>query len=178
MRAETIAKNYADTLFTLGERSGNTHAYAEWLAALAGAIEVSPKAQAVLLSPKVTKEAKSRLLADSVAAAPEEFQHFLSAVVKRGRQALFCEIATAYLGLLDLKLNRVRAGVTLARVADEPLKASIVKALEAKVGKEVLATFSDDPEILGGVIVRLGDRVLDGSVRRRLTRLRRQLLAR
>jgi len=44
------------------------------------------------------------------------------------------------------------------------------------VGKEVIATFSEDPSILGGVVVRVGDRVLDGSIKRRVTRLRRQLL--
>lgn len=178
MRAETVAKNYAGALFTLGEKSGNTLAYAEWMDALAGAIEISPKTQAVLLSPKVTKEIKSRVLADSVSGAPKEFQLFLGAVVKRGRQVLFGEIATAYLGLLDIKLNRVRAGVTLVRKPDPELRAAIVASLEKQVGKEVIATFSEDPEILGGIVVRLGDRVLDGSLRRRLTRLRRQLLTR
>ncbi len=178
MRAETVAKNYAEALFALGERSGNTVAYAEWMDAVAGAIEVSPKVEAVLLSPKVTKEAKTRILVESVSAAPKEFQLFLAAVVKRGRQVLFGEIATAYMGLLDIKLDRARAGVTLVREPDPTLRAAIVAALEKQVGKEVIATFSEDPEILGGVVVRLGDRVLDGSLRRRLTRLRRQLLTR
>ncbi|MEK6597366.1 MAG: F0F1 ATP synthase subunit delta, partial [Gemmatimonadota bacterium] len=80
------------------------------------------------------------------------------------------------LGLLDIKFNRVRAGVTLARRPDDSLKAVIVAALERQVGKEVIATFSEDPSILGGVVVRVGNRVLDGSVKRRVTRLRRQLL--
>lgn len=178
MRAETIARNYAETLFTLGEKSGRTREYADWLDAVAGAVAVTPKAQAVLSSPKVTKAAKAELLTRAAGSAPREFQLYLESVVKRGRQMLLGEIAQAYLGLLDVKLNRVRAGVTLARTPDEALRRSIVSELEKELGKEVLATFSEDPAILGGVIVRLGDRVLDGSVRRRITRLRRQLLGR
>jgi F-type H+-transporting ATPase subunit delta len=77
-----------------------------------------------------------------------------------------------------LKLNRVRAGVTLARPADEALQKSIAQALSKQLGKEVLPSFTTDPEILGGSIVRIGERIHDGSVRRRLTKLRRHLLAR
>jgi F-type H+-transporting ATPase subunit delta len=132
--------------------------------------------EGVLASPKVPKADKVRLLRDALADAPEEFRLFLAAVVKRGRQLLFGEIARQYLELLDLKFNRVRAGVTLAREMRPELQAEIKAALEARLGKEVIPTWSVDPAILGGVVVRLGDRVLDGSVRRRMMRLRRQLL--
>jgi F-type H+-transporting ATPase subunit delta len=176
LRAESIARNYAGALFALAEKSGKTVEFGEWLDALAGAVAVSPKIEAVLSSPKVTKAVKTDLLTASVRLAPREFQLFLASVVKRGRQMLLGEMAQAYLELVDAQLNRVRAGVTLARAGDAALQASIVKALEERLGKEVIATFEEDPAILGGVVVRLGDRVLDGSVRRRLTRLRRQLL--
>nr|MBA3556638.1 F0F1 ATP synthase subunit delta [Gemmatimonadales bacterium] len=79
---------------------------------------------------------------------------------------------------LDLKLNRIRAGVTLARPADESLRRSIQESLSRQLGKEVIASFSVDPEILGGAVVRVGERIQDGSVRRRMTKLRRQLLSR
>jgi F-type H+-transporting ATPase subunit delta len=176
LRAETVALNYAEVLFALGEKSGRAAEYADLLDALAGAIATSPRIEGVLASPKVTRADKIRLLMDGMAAAPEEFRLFLAAVVKRGRQLLLGEIAQQYLGLLDLKFNRVRAGVTLAREPDDALRQEIEAALEARLGKEVIPTWSVDPGILGGVVVRLGDRVLDGSVRRRMTRLRRQLL--
>jgi F-type H+-transporting ATPase subunit delta len=102
---------------------------------------------------------------------------FLQALVKRGRQQLLREIATEYMNLLDQKLDRVRAGVTLARDADEKLKRSIQESLSRQLGKQVIPAFTVDPEILGGTIVRVGERVLDGSLRRRITKLRRQLLA-
>jgi F-type H+-transporting ATPase subunit delta len=103
---------------------------------------------------------------------------FLQALVKRGRQTLMREIATEYVGLLDVKFGRLRAGVTVAREPDEALRREIESGLGRALGKEVIANFHVDPAILGGTIVRVGERVYDGSLRRRMARLRRQLLAR
>jgi F-type H+-transporting ATPase subunit delta len=96
--------------------------------------------------------------------------------VKRGRQQILREIAIEYQALLDTKLNRVRASVTLARKPDDKLKAVIEESLSRQLDKEVIATYLIEPDILGGTIIRVGDRVLDGSVRRRMTKLRRQLI--
>jgi F-type H+-transporting ATPase subunit delta len=177
LRPVTIARNYAEALFDLGERSGQTERYAELIDAVAGAVETTPEVQAVLMSPRVPKGEKARILAGALKDTPREFVLFLQAVVKRGRQQLLQDIAAEYLALLDLKLNRVRAGVTLAHAADETLRRTIQERLSRQLGKEVIASYSVDPEILGGVVVRLGERVHDGSVRRRLTKLRRHLLA-
>ncbi|NOT10098.1 MAG: ATP synthase F1 subunit delta [Gemmatimonadales bacterium] len=177
MRDESIARNYAEALFALGEKSGNAQPYGELLSALAAAIAASEPAQAVLMSPKVTRAQKADILAKALPGAPKEFLLYLVAVVKRGRQLLLGAIASEYDKLLDVKHNRVRAGITLARTPDEALKASVIQALAKALGKDIVAGFAVDPEILGGTIVRVGDRVLDGSVRRKLTQLRRQLLA-
>jgi len=66
----------------------------------------------------------------------------------------------------------------LVRTPDEALCRSIEAGLSKAFGKQVIATFSADPQLLGGAVVRVGERVYDGSVRRRLTRLRRHLLSR
>ena len=176
MRAETIARNYAETLFELGEQSGNTEQYVDLIDAVAAAVEQTPTIQAALMSPKVPKSEKSRLLGAALRNTPREFVLFLQALVKRGRQQILREIATEYLALLDQKLDRVRAGVTLARSPDERLKRQIQEMLSRQLGKQVLPAFTVEPEILGGTIVRVGDRVLDGSVRRLMVKLRRQLL--
>lgn len=176
MRAETIARNYAEALFELGEKSGQSELYAELMDAVAGAIETEPTVQGVLMSPRVTKTAKAKLLAASLPDAPRAFVLFLQSVVKRGRQALFRHIANEYLGLLDIKLNRVRAGVTLAKEPNEEMRRSIAAGLHQALKKEVIPAYRVDPEILGGLVVRVGDRVYDGSVRRRMLRLRRQLV--
>jgi F-type H+-transporting ATPase subunit delta len=178
LRPVTIARNYAEALFELGERSGRTARYAELIDAVAAAVETTPQVQAVLVSPRIPKAEKARLLGAALPDVPKEFVLFLQALVKRGRQQLLGEIATQYHTLLDIKLNRVRAGVTLARPADESLRESIREKLSRQLRKEVVPYFSVDPEILGGAIVRVGERIHDGSVRRRMTKLRRQLLAR
>lgn len=178
MRAESVAANYAEALFTLGERTGETERFAGLIQAVADAMRDLPQVRAVLLSPKVTKAAKAEILARALTGAPAEFVAFLRAVVKRSRQGLLSEMAIAYRGLLDEKFNRVRATVGMAREADTEVRRALTEALSSVVGKEVLAEFLVDPDLLGGVVVRINDRVYDGSVRRRMTRLRRQLLAR
>lgn len=178
MRTETIARNYAEALFDLAERSGPAARYADLIDAVASAVETTPRVQAVLMSPRVPKSEKARFLGAALRDTPREFVLWLQAVVKRGRQGLLREIATEYLALLDVKMNRLRAGVTLARTPDEQLKRSIEQSLSRQLDKQVIAAFSVDPEILGGAIIRVGERVLDGSVRRRMTKLRRQLLSR
>ena len=177
MSSVTIARNYAEALFELGERGGQTQLFAELIDAVAGAVETTPQIQGVLMSPRVPKTEKARILAGALRDSPREFVLFLQALVKRGRQALLREIATECQALLDIKLNRVRAGVTLARPANEALRRSIQEQLSRQLGKEVIATFSTDPAILGGTVVRVGERIHDGSVRRRMTKLRRHLLA-
>ncbi len=177
MRSVTIARNYAEALFELGEKSGETDRHADLIDAVAAAVENTPEVQAVLMSPRVPKAEKARLLGAALKGAPPEFVRFLQAVVKRGRQRLLGEIATEFQKLLDVKQNRVRAGITVARKADEALQREIQAALSRQLGKEVLAVFHVDPDILGGTVVRVGERIHDGSVRRRLTKLRRQLLS-
>jgi F-type H+-transporting ATPase subunit delta len=178
VRTETIARNYAEALFELGERSGKADRYADLLDAVAAAIETTPRVQAVLMSPRVPKSEKARLLGQALKGAPREFVLWLQSVVKRGRHGILRPIATEYVGLLDLKLNRIRASVTLARQPDDKLKRIIEERLSRQLAKQVIAAYLIEPEILGGAVVRVGDRVLDGSVRRRMTKLRRQLLMR
>jgi F-type H+-transporting ATPase subunit delta len=178
MKSTTIARNYAEALLLVAEAERKLESYATLIDAVAGAIAADERIAVVLESPRVAKPVKARLLAEALrGAAPPSFIRFLQAVVRRGRQGLFGEIAQQYHGLVDLKLNRVHAGVTVAVVPDSRLSQQITERLRAALGKEVRAHFRTDPEILGGIVVRVGDRVYDGSVRRKLTALRRRLLA-
>jgi len=171
VKSVTIARNYAEALFAAGAKFG------EVLDAVAGAIQADERIAAVLESPRVSKAAKSQILARALKGeAPSEFVRFLQAVVRRGRQGLLPEIAQEYQVLLDVKLNRVHAGVTLADDADARTQKSVVERLTKALGREVRAYFRADPKILGGVVVRVGDRIFDGSVRRRLTALQRRML--
>jgi len=177
VREPTIARNYAQALFDAGERSGDTERFAALLEAVAGAIEADDRIRVALDSPRVPKTLKQRVLHQALQhRAPEAFIRFLGAVVKRGRQGILAVINQEYHGLLDLKLNRVHAGVILARKPDKRLLDSIRRRLSAAIGKEVIPHVREDPRILGGIVVRVGDRVMDGSVRRKMAQLRRQML--
>lgn len=179
MREPTIAKNYAQALFDLGESRGETARYAQVMAALADVIRTEEHVRVVLESPRVTKEQKGRILERALKRlAPAGLTRFLAAVLKRNRQALLPVIADQFLALVDHKMGRVHAHVTLAREADKALRDAVRRALSEALDKEVIPHFRSDPEILGGVIVRVGDRIFDGSLRRRMVTLRRQMLGR
>ena len=171
MKSVTVARNYAEALFAAGDKFG------ELLDAVAGAVQADERISMALESPRVSKGAKAQILERALKGeAPPEFVRFLQAVVRRGRQGLLAEIAQQYQVLLDTKLNRVHAGVTLVDEADSRTQTQVVERLTQALGREVRAYFKSDPRILGGVIVRVGDRIFDGSVRRRLTTLKRRML--
>ena len=178
MKHATIARNYAQALFAAGEAKGEVERFGDLMDAVAGAVQADERIAVALESPRVAKATKARLLAEALGdLAPAEVVRFLQAVVRRGRQGLLGDIAHEYQVLLDVKLNRVHAGVTLAAVPDARLEKQIVERLGRALGREVRAHFRSDRGILGGVVVRVGDRVFDGSLRRRVAALRRQLLA-
>ena len=171
MKSVTVARNYAEALFAAGDEFGPL------LDAVAGAVQADERIATALESPRVSKAAKSQILERALKGeAPPKFVRFLQAVVRRGRQGLLAEIAQQYQVLLDTKLNRVHAGVTLADQADARLQKQVIERLAKALGREVRAYFRSDPRILGGVVVRVGDRIFDGSVRRRLTALQRRML--
>jgi len=177
VREPTIARNYAEALFEAGERAGETARYADLIEAVAGAVEADRRVALVLESPRVPKDEKRILLAKALSGkAPETFVRFLSAVVKRGRQGLIGAIAKEFLGLVDVKFNRVHASVILTREPDGALQDEIKKRLSSVLRQDVIPHYRADPGILGGVIIRVGDRVMDGSIRRKMLHLRRKML--
>jgi F-type H+-transporting ATPase subunit delta len=180
MAGSAVAVNYAEALLTLATKAGRLEDYGRLIEATAAGLAESAAAQAVLASPRVPKAVKSTLIGKAITAigAPREFVLYLQAVVKRGRQGRFGEIAAVYGEMVDQKLNRVRASVTTARPADASLQKAISASIAKTMACEVVATFGVDPELLGGAVVRVGEKIYDGSLRRRLVRLKRQLLGR
>jgi len=184
VKSTTVARNYAEALLLAGKahRGGGgggdmVERYGALLDAVAGAVQADERIAVALDSPRVSKAAKAALLERALGdvAAPE-LVRFLQAVVRRGRQGLLTEIAQEYQRLVDVELNRVHAGVTLRDEPDARLEKQIVERLAHAIGKEVRAHFRADRAILGGVVVRVGDRIYDGSVRRKLAVLRRRML--
>jgi F-type H+-transporting ATPase subunit delta len=175
VRSIAIARNYADTLFELARRADDLEAWGALLDATAAAM-TTPSVEAVMMSPRVTRDRKIAIVSEALKDAPRPFVLFLIAMIRRGRQVLIDTVADEYRALVDDTLGRVRAGITVAREIDEAAKADLVARLAKAIDKEVIAGFVVDPAILGGTVVRIGSQVYDGTVRKRLSRLRRRLL--
>lgn len=179
MREPTIAKNYAEALLDLAQRSGNLTEWGGLIDQVSQSMQSDPRVQAFLASPRIAASEKNRILAQAFEGqVPVTFLRFLQALVRNRRQLLIPQIATEFHNLVDIAENRVHASVTVAREASEADKQVIVDRLSKLVGKQVVPHYFVNPQILGGLVVRVGDTVMDGSVRRKLSRLRTQMLGR
>ena len=177
MKDSLVARNYAEALIAVAVKEQAVERFGGLLDVLAGIAKADPTVHAVLMSPRVPKAGKQRMLAQALkGVAPDAFVKFLQAVIQRGRQGLLAEMSEAYQDLADRHFNRAHASVVTAHPVDEALGRSITERLTAAVGRTVLAHFRTDPAILGGVVVRVGDSAFDGSVRRRIQLLRHRML--
>ena len=179
MRAEIIARNYAETLIALAERQGTgaIEEYGRALDELAALLRADPRTRQFMETPRVSPEEKKAALHKALdGRAPEMFVRFVMVVAEKRRQALLPEMAAAYHELLDERMGRVRVAVTISHEPDAALQAEIGNALADRLGKTVIPTFTVDPDLLGGMVVRVGDQILDGSLRTRAAHLRRRLL--
>ena len=179
MKSTTIARNYAEALLLAADAGskGAVELYGRLMDGVAGAAQADERIAVALDSARVAKATKAALLERALGdVTPPEFVRFLQAVVRRGRQGLLGEIAQEYQALVDAKLDRVHAGVVLVEEPDARLEKQIVERLSAALGKDVRAHFRADRGIIGGVVVRVGDRIYDGSLRRKLAVLRRKML--
>jgi F-type H+-transporting ATPase subunit delta len=111
------------------------------------------------------------------ARVPRLFLRFLQQLVRNRRQGFIGQVAAEFETLLDASQGIVHASVTVARPTEGAEREAIAARLSQLVGKTVVPHLAVDPAILGGVVVRIGDTVMDGSVRRKLARLRRRMSA-
>ncbi len=177
MSRYSVARNYADTLFELAEREGAEEEWLVMLGEIATLYRESASFQAFLHTPRVALEEKKRMLRSVLGTQyPEPFVRFLMVVLDKRRQGLLPLMEEAYREMLDERMGRVHAIVTLPYEPDAEFRAELEAALSVMLDSKVSAEFRTDEEIIGGLVVRVKDRVLDGSVRRRLQLMRRALL--
>ena len=176
MRDSTIARNYAETLIALADKAGDREGWGKLVQDIANAIEGDIKLRRFLESPRISGQEKSAVLAKAFGdRVPAIFLRFLQILVTKRRQMLVPAIATEYHDILDHAEERVHANVTVSRQPADGDEARIAEQLGRVLGKRVVTHVSVNPAILGGVIVKVGDTVMDGSLRRRLHRLRWQI---
>ena len=178
MRDSTIARNYAETLLELARRAGDLGGWGTMINGVADAMAQNRTMKLFLESPRVSGVEKSALLSKALKdSVPRNFLRFLESLVSHRRQMLIPNIAAEYMTLVDEVEGRLHARVTVAREASEADRKVIVEQLSRMFNKDVVPHISVDPAIMGGVVVNVGDTVLDGSVRKRLATLRRRMLA-
>jgi F-type H+-transporting ATPase subunit delta len=179
MREPTIAKNYAEALLDLAQKDGDLAKWGRLIDQFAEAMSGDVKLATFLSTPRIAAPEKNKVLAQALEGqVPATFLKFLQALVRNRRQMLIPQVATEYHALVDIAENRVHAAVTVAKAASEADQKAIAERLSKIVGKTVVPHFYVNPAVLGGLVVRVGDTVMDGSVRRRLARLKSQMLGR
>jgi F-type H+-transporting ATPase subunit delta len=178
MNDTTIGRNYAETLLTLAKREGQEEEWGALIESLAVVMAEDRTFNAFLGSPRIPASQKIEILEKALGKrVPHLFLRFLETVIMKRRQMVIPEIASEYRALIDEAEDRVHASVTVAREPAEPERDALARQLSRLFGKRVVPHITLNPSILGGVIVKVGDTVMDGSVRRRLATLRARMLA-
>lgn len=177
MRDETVARSYAETLFELARRSEALDEYGEAIDLVARLLDENPRFRLFLETPRLDAEEKKRAMRDAFAdRLPRHVLNFVLVSIDKRRQRLLRDIAREYRLLLDEHTGREHVDVTVANPVDDATAGLIAERLSRVLGKQAIPRIVVKPEIIGGVVVRTGDRIFDGSVRRRLDDMRRQLL--
>jgi F-type H+-transporting ATPase subunit delta len=177
MRDPTIARNYAEALVSLASKAKDLTGWGTMISDFADAITRDERLRLFLESPRVSVDQKNDVIAKAFQdRMPRLFVRFLQSVIRHRRHALIPEIAIQYHALVDEIEGRVHAQVTVSRDPDKKLAKVVTERLSKVLGKSVVPHFMVDESILGGTVIRIGDTVMDGSVRRKLARLRQRML--
>src|SRR5581483_2515231 len=171
-----IARRYAGAMFELALKQDALERTLDDVQEIARLF--SKRTLAYLLrEPKVPAQRKENVLREALSSRVLPISLNLALlVVQRGLVDLMPNIAAELQQMvLDYK-NQATAEVTTAQPMDEQQQALVKQALEKRTGKTILLESRVDPDILGGVVARVGDQVIDGSVQQRLQALKRQLL--
>lgn len=177
MRAVTIARGYAEALFQLAEKNSQLEEFAGAFAGLVELLDSDERFALFLDTPKIPLSKKKSVVQEVFGGqVPTLFLNFLMLTLEKGRQRLIPFVAEEYQRLLDRKLGRFPVQITLARKVDEQAEEELAAKLSKILDRHVVPAVRVDRRILGGILVRYGDWVLDGTLRRRLLLLRRHMM--
>jgi F-type H+-transporting ATPase subunit delta len=178
MAAGSVSRRYARALFSMGVDRGTFEQLGKELDAFSDLWTSSAELRQALENPVFKASEKRNVLQTllpRVAPSPD-VQKFIVLLLDRRRLHGVAAIARAYREMVDDHTGRVRAHVTSAQPLAAPELERVRQSLAKRTGKQVILESSVDPTLIGGLVARVGDLVLDGSVRTQLGTLRDKLL--
>ena len=177
MKNQRAARRYAVALMAVAEETKSVEAVAADLASLGATLHGSRELRVLLASPVVRGGRKTAVLEELFGKrfGPVTMR-FLALMALKGREGILPEVAEEFAALRDRKAGVVTADVTSAVALDREQAAALRTRLEGSTGTTVRLRLHTDPSLRGGLVVQLGDTVLDASIRRQLERLHDRLL--
>ncbi len=173
----TLARPYARAVFDIARESGTLAPWADVLNVAAAAVQ-EPSVAARLDDPACTPAQQATLLAGFLPdGQPGDATNLLRLLAENERLAVLPDIAELYAELRAAAENTLEVEVVSVDPLDEQARTTLVDALRRRLGREIQLVNTTDPAIIGGVVVKAGDLVIDGSARARLDRLASTLRA-
>ncbi len=180
MRQTILARRYAKALFALGKEQEKFESYSETLSAIGKLYVDTPEIGDSLTNPLYPLEARQKVMAKiaEIVKADTILTSFLNLVVEKKRAGILPDIADEMQVMVDQEQNISHGSVVSAIELDDALMEKIQAALEKITGKNVILETQVDPNIIGGIIAKVGDLVLDGSIRTQLNGLKESIKGR
>jgi F-type H+-transporting ATPase subunit delta len=174
IRASIVARRYAEAYFSLAQAADDIPG---WREQLAGVVEIlgDPAVRDALGNPKTSLSARVTEGLRLLEGASPEARNLARLLIERRRVGIAAEILAHYGALTDKASGVVRVDVTTAVEPDAALEQHIRDSLSKQLGSDVQTTVRTDPSIIGGLVVRIGDRVIDDSLRTHLQQLQAAL---
>jgi F-type H+-transporting ATPase subunit delta len=170
-----VARTYARALFGAAKEQGKLDDIREELDSFVSTIREVPELQAMIRNPELDPPAKAEALVAVLQGTDEILRNFARLVAEKGRATMLEEIAREYDALVAAEERILNVELTTAYELSDNEADSIVKQIEQASGRRVEAERSVDPQLIGGVVLKVGTLEVDSSVRGRLERLRREL---
>ncbi len=177
MISSTIAKRYARAFFQIAGEEKRYEDYYRELRSFSAVLRENKNLSEFLANPvfdQPDKKAVLRSVLEKVRVSPLT-ANFLNLLVDKRRIGILSAIEGSYRELMDNALNKARVTVSTAFPLTGELSGRLQKALEGLTGREVEMTVSEDPTLLGGIVVRVGDKLYDGSIKTQLNNMRNLL---
>jgi len=177
MKNLTVSRRYAKALILIGQEDGQAEVYNEELDALVGLFNTQEGFEKTLINPLFNKNDRKKVLQAVLAATDLStiMKSFLSLLFDKGRIGFLRDISSYYKDLADELKGVVKASVTSATELSSEAVDKIRESLSKKTGKNIILNVEQDPSLIGGVVTKIGDLVLDGSVRTQLINMRETL---